>query len=108
MLDSTRRWPPFSGPEALRALRVPARALRANCLTQSVALTVAFERANQNPTLVLGCRRYENRKWGAHAWVIVGSDVFDAIPSGAHEPLARLTAETEWVPAPMPPKRQAD
>lgn len=100
-LRGAKQWREFSDDDALAALRLPARALRANCLAQSIALTVALERSGQQPTLVLGCRRYENREWGAHAWVVVGNRVLDALPSGPHEPLARLAAKNQWVPAPI-------
>lgn len=96
-------WPDFSPPHGLRALRRAARFFRANCLAQSVALTIALESAQTRPTLVLGCRRYQDKSWGAHAWVLVGTEVLDALPSGAHTPLAQLTAESLWVPAPIAP-----
>jgi hypothetical protein len=82
------------------AVRRFARVLRANCLSQSVALTVALDRAAQDPTLVLGCRRYADRNWGAHAWVEVGSTVLDALPSGEHAALAWLDARSQWDAAP--------
>lgn len=97
----SRSWPSFSDTDALAALRVPARVLRGNCLAQSIALTVALQRAGEEPTLVLGCRRYDNREWGAHAWVVVDGRVLDARPSGPHQSLARLAASTQWVPAPL-------
>lgn len=101
LIDGAGAWPDF-GPEiGLRAVRRSARVLRANCLAQSVALTVALDRAQKQPSLILGCRIYEDRRWGAHAWVVAGSDVLDALPSGAHQPLARLGADTRWVPAPI-------
>ena len=103
LTDRARPWPDFSAPHGMRALRRAARVLRANCLAQSVALTVALESAKTRPTLILGCRRYEDRSWGAHAWVIVGSEVLDALPSGAHTPLAQLRSDTSWVPAPVAP-----
>ena len=96
--------PEFANPDGLRAVRRAAKVFRANCLAQSVALTVALQGAKKSPVLILGCRRYENRSWGAHAWVLVESEVLDALPSGAHEPLARLSADTQWIPAPIPPQ----
>ena len=103
LIKWSRRWPEFSADEGLRAVRRAAKVFRANCLAQSVALTVALQGAKKSPVLILGCRRYENRSWGAHAWVLVDSAVLDALPSGAHEPLARLSADTQWIPAPIPP-----
>lgn len=100
-LRQDKQWRPFSDNDAFAAMRLPARALRANCLSQSIALAVAFQRSGHEPTLILGCRRYENREWGAHAWVLVGDRVLDALPSGPHEPLARLAANNQWVPAPI-------
>jgi len=105
LVNRTRQWPEFPADSGMRAVRRPARLLGANCLAQSVALTVALDRAAQSPELILGCRRYESRQWGAHAWVILGAQVLDALPSGAHQPLARLNAETQWIPAPVPPER---
>ena len=87
--------------DAMGALRRPARILGAPCLAQSVALTAALSRARQTPSLVLGCRRYDDGRWGAHAWVDVDGVTFDAIPSGEHQPLARLAADTGWIPAPV-------
>ncbi len=85
---------------ATRAATSGAR-FRANCLAQSIALTVALERAEKQPVLVLGCRLYADRRWGAHAWVVDGDQVLDALPSGAHAPLAQLVADTQWVPGPV-------
>jgi Transglutaminase-like superfamily len=91
----------FDASDALRAVRRAARAVRANCLAQSVALTVAFARAGQQPQLVLGCRRYADGNWGAHAWVLLGPDVLDPLPSGPHAALATLEGRTHWVPSPI-------
>jgi hypothetical protein len=85
---------------ALRALQRPGRLAGANCLAQSVALAVALEAMGHRPLLVLGCRRYDDGQWGAHAWVLVGEDVLDPRPSGPHMQLAQLEAATGWVPAP--------
>jgi hypothetical protein len=75
--------------------------LPANCLPQSIALTVALGRAGYAPTLILGCRRYDARNWGAHAWVSVAGEVLDPIPSGPHQALAHLDAGTGWTPMPV-------
>lgn len=90
-------------PDALYAVRRAGRLLGANCLTQSIALTAALARAGVNPKLVLGCRRYDAQNWGAHAWVIVGDEMFDPLPSGPHAALAELSAAGDWVPAPSSP-----
>jgi hypothetical protein len=76
----------------------------ATCLAQSVALAAVLERGQQHPTLVLGCRQYEDRRWGAHAWVIVGGEVLDPVPGGPHAELARLEATSGWVPVPAAPQ----
>jgi hypothetical protein len=95
------RWRSFEPQSGLRAVRRSARAVPAKCLEQSVALTVALGRAGYEPTLVLGCRRYDDGNWGAHAWVRVEAAVLNPIPSGAHEALARLDAGTGWTPMPV-------
>jgi len=94
-------WPSFEPRAGLRAVRRASRAVRANCLPQSIALTVALTRAGLDPELVLGCRRYDDKNWGAHAWVRVNEVVLDPIPSGAHQALARLDAGTGWNPMPV-------
>jgi hypothetical protein len=91
----------LSPRDALRALRLPGALLRAACLEQSVALTAVLARAHKEPTLVLGARHHDNRPWGAHAWVVVGEEVLDPVPSGRHEAFAKLDATTGWVPAPV-------
>lgn len=105
LIQRSAVWPEFAATDGLRATRRSARLLRANCLAQSIALTVAQHRAAKRPALILGCRRYDDGRWGAHAWVVVDSEVLDALPSGAHEPLAQLSADTLWVPTPIPPGR---
>ncbi|HUR79007.1 MAG TPA: lasso peptide biosynthesis B2 protein [Acidimicrobiales bacterium] len=99
-LCTHRRWDAIAPDDGLRAVRRAARIVPANCLAQSIALTVAFESAGASPMLVLGCRRYESNKWGAHAWVRVGDEVLDPRPSGPHSALAALDAGTDWVPTP--------
>jgi hypothetical protein len=70
-----------------------------------VVLAAMLEQAEQHPTLILGCRQYENRRWGAHAWVVVGGEILDPVPGGPHAELARLEGASDWVP--VPPARQA-
>jgi transglutaminase superfamily protein len=94
-------WPSFDADDGLRAVRRASRLIGANCLAQSVALTVACARAGSDPELILGCRRYGDAKWGAHAWIILGAQVYDPLPSGEHQALASISAGTQWVPAPI-------
>jgi transglutaminase superfamily protein len=74
------------------------RILRATCLTQSIALAAVLERVDRPATLVLGCRQYDDGYWGAHAWVVVGDEILEPVPSGPHAELARLHAAGGWVP----------
>src|SRR5256885_17102751 len=62
-------WPSFDADDGLRAVRRASRLMGANCLAQSVALTVACARAGSDPELILGCRRYGDAKWGRPAWI---------------------------------------
>ena len=94
-------FPAFNADEGMRAVRRASRALGANCLAQSTTLAVACARAGLNPELILGCRRYADGKWGAHAWIIVDKQVYDPLPSGEHQALAKISAGTQWVPAPI-------
>lgn len=91
----------FDADEGLRAVRRASRALGANCLSQSVALAAACRRAGLNPEVILGCRRYGDGKWGAHAWIVLDARVYDPLPSGEHQALASISAGTNWVPAPI-------
>ncbi|HVV38246.1 MAG TPA: lasso peptide biosynthesis B2 protein [Acidimicrobiales bacterium] len=91
----------FDADAAMRAVRRVSRLLGANCLTQSVALTVAAARAGLDPELILGCRRYGDNKWGAHAWMVLAGRTYDPLPSGEHQALATISAGTSWVPAPI-------
>lgn len=93
--------PAFSADDAMRAVQRAARALGANCLAQSTTLAVACARGGLDPELILGCRRYADGKWGAHAWIVVNAQVYDPLPSGEHQALAKISAGTQWVPAPI-------
>lgn len=86
---------------ALAAVRAATRATAAPCLPQAVALTALLARHGETPALILGCRRYPDGRWGAHAWVECAGDVLDPVPSGAHAALARCDARGGWVPAPV-------
>jgi hypothetical protein len=94
-------WPSFDADDGLRAVRRAARALGANCLSQSVALTIACRRAGRDPELILGCRRYGDGTWGAHAWLVLDARRLDPLPSGEHQALASISAETQWIPTPI-------
>ena len=85
---------------ALKAVQRAGGALRAPCLPQSVALTALLARAGQRPALVLGCRRYDDGNWGAHAWVVVDGQVLEPVAAEAHTELARLDSAHRWVPTP--------
>jgi hypothetical protein len=73
--------------------------LGGTCLTQSVALAAMLEHDEQHSTLMLGCRQDTGQSWSAHAWVVVGNEVFEPVRGGPHAELARLEARTGWVPA---------
>jgi hypothetical protein len=89
---------PVVPADALIAVQRAGRLARAACLAQSVALTALLERGGAAPVLVLGCRRYEDRRWGAHAWVVLEGTVWEPVPAGAHEELAQLSAADAWIP----------
>jgi len=72
--------------------------LRASCLAESVTLTAVMTRAGERPVLVLGCRRYDDGHWGAHAWVVVNEEVLEPIVAGVHAELARLSFDGGWEP----------
>jgi hypothetical protein len=86
--------------DALVAVQRAGRIAHAACLAQSIALTALLERGGAEAMLVLGCRRYEDRHWGAHAWVISEGTVLEPVPAGAHIELAQLEATNAWIPAP--------
>jgi len=100
-LADSGSWPSFDAGRSLRAVRRASRALGGNCLSQSVALTVAARRAGEDPELILGCRRYPDGVWGAHAWVVLNGRVYDPLPSGEHQALASISAGTRWIPTPI-------
>jgi hypothetical protein len=104
-LADAGKWSSFDPTAALRAVRRASRALRGNCLSQSVALTVAARRAGHDPELILGCRRYPDGVWGAHAWIVLDGRVYDPLPSGEHQALASISAGTRWVPTPIAQSR---
>jgi hypothetical protein len=82
--------------QALRAVRASARFFRAGCLEQSVALAALLQRANEQPSLVIGCRRYGGSEWGAHAWVELDGTRLEPAMDAHHTPIARLTAAGGW------------
>jgi hypothetical protein len=85
---------------ALLAVQRASRVTGGACLPQSVALAALLRRDGAAPVLVVGCRRYENRTWGAHAWVRVDGTVLDPDPSGEHAELAWYRSENDWQPGP--------
>jgi hypothetical protein len=97
---SPRRLRPLAAEDAVVAVQRAGRMAQATCLAQSIALAALFERAGEEASLVLGCRLYEDRHWGAHAWVVVNGTVWEPVPAGAHEELAELDAAHAWIPRP--------
>lgn len=76
-----------------------SRRLGGACLPQSVALAALLRRDGEEPVLVVGCQRYENRTWGAHAWVRVSDSVLDPDPCGEHADLAWYRSVNDWQPS---------
>lgn len=94
---------PLDPPVAVRAVRRAGRLTRGACLSQAVALTALLTRAGEDPTLVLGCRRYREGVWGAHAWVDLDGDQLEPVVSEEHQLLATCRPEHDWVPSPPAP-----
>jgi hypothetical protein len=90
---------------ALGAVRRVGPRLGANCLPQSVALAALLQRHGDDPTLILGCRRYGDRDWGAHAWVEVGGRRLEPLVEPEHAELARLPAAQNWEISPAEAER---
>ena len=91
-----RRIRPVRPEAAVSAVRRAGRMAHATCLPQSVALVALLERGGRAPVLVLGCRRYPNREWGAHAWVEAGGQVWEPVVAAAHEELAEMDSAHAW------------
>ena len=85
--------------QAMTAVQRAGRIAHASCLPQSVALVALLARQGTEPRLVLGCRRYDDQEWGAHAWVEIDGLVLDVVPSGTHQELAVLDRVRNWEPA---------
>ena len=100
--DSYRRSRPIDPAAATVAVQRAGRLLRARCLAQSVALVVVLQRAGRDAIVVLGCRRYEDRRWGSHAWVVCGGEILEPVMGGDHAELARYSAAQGWVPVAPP------
>ena len=83
---------------AVLAVRRAGRLARARCLAQSVALTALLDQEAQDIVMVLGCRLYADRRWGSHAWVLYGGQVLEPVVADDHTPLARYSADHDWVP----------
>lgn len=90
---------------ALVAVRRFGRLARARCLAQSIALATLLDPEAHDVVVVLGCRLYADRRWGSHAWVQCDGEVLEPIAGGDHTPLARYSAEHDWVPV-APPKSE--
>jgi Transglutaminase-like superfamily len=82
--------------QATRAVQAFGNRVRAGCLPQSIALAAVLQRGGSEPTLVLGCRYYAPKAWGAHAWVEVAGERFDPVAQPDHAELARLKAANGW------------
>jgi hypothetical protein len=94
-----RRSAPAVDPElALTAVRRARKVVGGACLPQAVALAALVHRGDAEPVLVVGCQRYPNRTWGAHAWVRVDGQVLDPDPCGEHADLAWYPARNAWQP----------
>jgi hypothetical protein len=82
------------------ALAVVRRASRrtggGTCLAQSVVLTALLMRTGVEPDVVLGCRRYEDGRWGAHAWVELDGRVLEPVKAAEHTELTRCRASGRW------------
>jgi len=91
-----QRQPDLDPQLALRAVQRAGNRAHADCLAQSVALAAVLQRGGHEPTLVLGCRRYGARDWGAHAWVEVDGARLDPVSQPEHAELARLRAANDW------------
>ena len=87
-------------PDATAAVDAVRRAARrtggGTCLAQSVVLTALLMRAGVEPDIVLGCRRYEDGHWGAHAWVEVDGRLLEPVEAGVHTELTRCRASAQW------------
>lgn len=103
-LQRTRRPAgPVDPIAAVRAVQRAGRMARAQCLAQSVALASLLDPDGGDVAVVLGCRLYEDRRWGSHAWVQYGGQVLEPVSADEHTPLARYSAERDWVPVAPPP-----
>ena len=96
--SASTRGAPDAG-QAMAAVQRAGRMAHATCLPQSVALVALLARPGTEPRLVLGCRRYDDQEWGAHAWVEIDGVVLDVVPSGTHQELAILDRARNWEPA---------
>jgi len=57
-----------------------------------------LRRDGGTPVLVVGCQRYDDRTWGAHAWVRLDGTVLDPDPCGDHADLAWYRSENDVQP----------
>jgi hypothetical protein len=89
---------PVDTDAALAAVQRASRLAGGACLPQSVALAALLRRDGGAPVLVVGCQRYEDRTWGAHAWVRLDGRVLDPDPCGEHADLAWYRSANDWQP----------
>jgi hypothetical protein len=97
--------PPEDPGAVLASVRRAARIVGGECLPQAVTLAVLLQRMGMAPLLLLGCRRDpRDGGWLAHAWVELDDEVLDPTGAAGFASLARLSAETDWLPSPVTPR----
>ncbi|MGH9275376.1 MAG: lasso peptide biosynthesis B2 protein [Acidimicrobiales bacterium] len=93
---------PVDPAAAMLAVQRAGRVARARCLAQSVALAALLDQEAHDIVVVLGCRLYADGRWGSHAWVLYGGQMLEPVTADEHTPLARYSAEHNWVPVAPP------
>ena len=91
-------WGSTAAPnDAVRAARRLHRFVgRGTCLEESAALAAVLARRGGTPDLIVGCRRYPDGTWGAHAWVVADGVRCDLVPAGEHAALTRYSLDSGW------------
>jgi hypothetical protein len=85
------------GQSAVEAVQRAARRTGGGtCLAQSVVLTALLIRTGADPEVVLGCRRYQDGHWGAHAWVELDGRLLEPVRADEHTELTRCRASAGW------------
>ena len=101
-LQASGELPPADPGAVLAAVRRAARVVGGECLPQAAAIAALLQRMGMAPLLVLGCRRApQGGEWLAHAWVELDHAVLDPTGVVGFASLARLSAETDWLPSPV-------